>query len=163
MGFRQKPDVEVTGDDYHSGMMNGLYHCREANQGPPKALLDTHKHAKGDVAEAEWKDKWYPVRIIKLNFNGSYRVSWTGESKQTDQFPGARLRSDKVREHWIRDTGGRQWYETDDGCYIKWSLRNKNWGCYDTAARRSYQVESDAATPPAAGWRTPGPLPCTGL
>merc|ERR1711964_559061 len=46
---------------------------------------------KDEIAEAEWKHKWYAVEIKAVNADGSYHIVWIDEQKQTRRFKG-RLR-----------------------------------------------------------------------
>merc|ERR1711964_770427 len=105
--FHQPPGVEVMGAGI--ARVNGWYHRREANEGPPS----------------------------NANFP---RGGW------------AQL---------MANTGGRPWYEKDDGCYIFWYYtpglrmyagRGSRY-CRDARNHLCYDVRSMAALPPAEGWQ----------
>merc|ERR1711964_712665 len=57
------------------------------------------------------------------------------------------------RRKWIRSTGGRPWFEKDDGCYIFWLSICGEWNCCDGDGLLRYCAKGEPALPPAEGWR----------
>jgi len=55
-------------------------------------------------------------------------------------------------EDWIELTEGRPWYEKDVGTYIYCNL-GRSWRCAVEDHTARYSVRTDAALPPAFGWR----------
>merc|ERR1711964_226472 len=47
-------------------------------------------------------------------------------------------------------TGGRPWYEKNDGGFIFW--KNDKWCFHDTEGFPCYDVKSEACVPPSQGW-----------
>merc|ERR1711964_610581 len=102
MGFVKEFGLEVMGAG--SAQVNGWYHRRDANEGPP-----------------QW------------------------------------LNLERFREEWVRITGGRPWYEKDDGCVLFWiqsrgSWFPASWVCISRNQDVRYGAPSSAALPPGGVW-----------
>merc|ERR1712096_317399 len=59
-------------------------------------------------------------------------------------------------ERWVRFTGGRPWYQKDDGCSLFYKAASKAWYCCASDGRPKYCVRSETALPPARGWENRG-------
>merc|ERR1711964_330487 len=68
------------------------------------------------------------------------------------------------RESWVQDTGGRPWYEKDDGSCIYWYSMQESWACFGVSGDPDpgfhhvcywllkRELVGGALQPPAEGW-----------
>merc|ERR1711964_714735 len=73
-------------------------HTQTPDEKPQPTVTSDPTTEKDEIAEAEWKHKWYAVEIKAVNADGSYHIVWIDEQKQTRRFKG-RLR--KPLSHMI--------------------------------------------------------------
>merc|ERR1711964_631705 len=117
-------------------------------------MYDREAKAKltGDLAHL-YKEGRFEHEGVEVTGAGLAHMNGWYRRRETSEVPTRAAWSDWIREEWVRYTGGRQWYEKDDGCFIRWCSGSKRWSCWDGNDNARYWVRGLAVLPPAAGWR----------
>jgi len=74
-------DIELSEDGQVASNARALY---------PRMCL--YCLGRGYYPEAQWNQEWYPVRIVSVNRNGTYKVRWIEENTLTESVARHRLR-----------------------------------------------------------------------
>merc|ERR1711964_622310 len=93
----------------------------------------------------------HPHDVVVMGAGSAQVNGWYHRRKPSDGPPWQFVGTD---EEWKLGTNGRPWFQKDDGCciYGDSSLVPPEWRCRGGNGVLLYDVESDAALPPAKGW-----------
>jgi len=110
----------------------------------------------GDLAYLYREDMFRKKPGIDVTGAGTAEVNGFYRRREASQgAPKSLERPGHDWEHnnWVEITGGRPFYEKDDGTYIFWYATYKEWTIRFSGCAPFYSAATNSVLPPATGWR----------